>query len=724
MKRTRYFRWLTAALCLALLLCMLPMAVFAADFPSQAGSKVITGGQRNFKWPVPGNYGLTSCFLDNRRHYALDFFAPQGTSVVASYSGTVIETYSGCSHNYGKSSNCCGSGFGNYVILQHDYLLKSGEHTTLYSRYAHLTAVSVSTGQSVSAGTQVGTVGSTGYSTGYHLDFQILYGGYTPFRDYSIDPYINELLELPEGLYSALSSSCCAEYVTYVKALYPSCTHESFNAEGKCAECGYNFDWSATADAGVMGIYTANGETAAPAIPYSGAPASKTIPAGTEVTVTAAVSNGAYESWYQVSFDGSTVYVPRAGLTFYSYLESQFTGSLTTLSEGQTLPQQSHHLSGTVSSRYPLRKVSGYIDGTYYGSWTGNGNATYVDLGATAINTKLYFSTLAAGKHTLKITAADATGRAEVTVVERTFYIAAPQAQVFTVTYDPGEGTCGTASAAITDGNALGTPPVPVLADHSFGGWHTADGTAVTAETVITGDLTLYARWTPNSCTVTFDGTQTEVAYGQTVGQFPETKKEGYNLIGWYTAQEGGSPVTAETPVTGDLTLYPRWEPCEYRVTLDPGEGKILWRTKTVTYGAQYGTFPSPERSGYQFTGWLLNGKPVQSTDTVTTTSDHILTAGWEPLESEPPATEPALDTEGTQRPAFPLWTIPAGLALICAAVLAFFLVRRKRQTLPEAEDAPVSASTEDAPAEEAAASEENPAEEAPAQEAQPVTQE
>lgn len=713
MKHKIYSHLLAFLLCVALL-SALPTA-FAASVPSQAGSKVITGGQRNFKWPVPGNYGLTSCFLDNRRHYAIDISASQGTSVVASYGGTVVEVYTGCSHNYGKSSNCCGSGFGNYVILQHDYLLKSGEYITLYTRYAHLTAACVSEGQTVSAGTQVGTVGSTGYSTGHHLDFQILYGGHTPFRDYSVDPYINELLELPDELYSAFSSSCCKEYVTYVKELYPRCAHDSFNAEGACTSCGYIFDWSATVDTGAMGIYTASTEITAPAIPYGGAPGSTTIPAGTEVTVTAAVTNGAYESWYQVSMNGSTVYVPKASLTFSAYLASQFTGSLSTLSEGQTLLKQSYHLSGYVSSRYPLRKISGYIDGTYYGSWTGSGSNTYVDLSGTSINTKLYFSTLSPGKHTLTITATDASGRPEATVLSRIFYIALPEAAVFTVTFDPGEGSCDPSSAAITDGNLLGTLPVPVRSDYVFTGWYTDDGTAVTADTVVTHSMTLYAHWAPATCRVTMGDKQLEIAYGQAIGILPKTGKEGYQLVGWYTAEEGGSPVTSDTLITEDLTLYPRWRPCQYRITLDPGEGIMPKDTKTVIYGTAYGSLAAPKRSGYLFTGWLLSGVPVQGTDIVATAGDHTLTAGWEPLETVPPVTEEAMpDSEDTPSGKFPLWAVPAGLAMICAAVLSFFLLRQKQQAPAEA-----PALTEETPNLEAPVSEE-----ASAEEPEPVTQE
>ena len=172
MKRQSRSALISGLLCVILLICLLPVSIHAASSPpSQAGKKVLSGGQRDFAFPVPGHNMLSSCFYDNRNHCALDFPAPKGTKIVASYAGTVIATYNGCSHNYGKSRSCgCGSGFGNYVILKHDYVLKSGEHITLYSSYNHLTKATVYEGQTVKKGQQVGTMGSTGYSTGHHLD--------------------------------------------------------------------------------------------------------------------------------------------------------------------------------------------------------------------------------------------------------------------------------------------------------------------------------------------------------------------------------------------------------------------------------------------------------------------------------------------------------------------------------------------------------------------------
>ena len=184
------------------------------------GPVKITGGRRDFKWPVPGYHNLQSCFYDQRDHYAIDISANQGDSVIASYAGTVVATYSGCTHNYSKTYTCCNDGYGNYVVLKHTYKKMNGSTITLYSRYSHLTSVKVSVGSTVAQGATIGTIGSTGYSGGFHLDFQILYGGWSPRQSYSIDPFNNQLLELPSSLTIYDGWSCGATYYSLIKDVY------------------------------------------------------------------------------------------------------------------------------------------------------------------------------------------------------------------------------------------------------------------------------------------------------------------------------------------------------------------------------------------------------------------------------------------------------------------------------------------------------------------------
>lgn len=115
-------------------------------------------------WPalashtITSNYGGRSYPLDGSYNYHLgtDIGASYGTPVVSYQAGTVLIA------SYHWS-------YGNYVVVDHG--------NGLSTLYAHMSALTVSAGQSVSAGQQVGLVGSTGSSTGPHLHFEVRING-------------------------------------------------------------------------------------------------------------------------------------------------------------------------------------------------------------------------------------------------------------------------------------------------------------------------------------------------------------------------------------------------------------------------------------------------------------------------------------------------------------------------------------------------------------------
>lgn len=115
-------------------------------------------------WPVPGQYRITSHFGGRAdpitgvaaNHGGTDIAAPYGTPIVAANSGVVI--YAGWHYSYG-----------NYVIIDH-----GGGIATLYG---HASKLLVSKGQAVSRGERVALIGSTGYSTGNHLHFEVRVNG-------------------------------------------------------------------------------------------------------------------------------------------------------------------------------------------------------------------------------------------------------------------------------------------------------------------------------------------------------------------------------------------------------------------------------------------------------------------------------------------------------------------------------------------------------------------
>ena len=134
----------------------------------------VSAGASGFAWPVPGHSGISSYYgyRWGTLHGGIDISdgGIMGAPVVASKSGTVSRTNNTCTHNYGKSYSCgCGGGYGNYVVISHD-----GSYSTLYG---HMTSVAVSPGDYVNQGDVIGYVGSTGWSTGEHLHFEVYVNG-------------------------------------------------------------------------------------------------------------------------------------------------------------------------------------------------------------------------------------------------------------------------------------------------------------------------------------------------------------------------------------------------------------------------------------------------------------------------------------------------------------------------------------------------------------------
>lgn len=120
-----------------------------------------TGGGQ-FLWPAGGpitsgyGYRIHPIFGTRLLHAGVDIGAASGSGVVAADEGNVV--YVGAM-----------SGYGNVVVVDH-----GGGLSTLY---AHLSAFSVGSGQSVGRGAHIASVGCTGYCTGPHLHFEVRVNG-------------------------------------------------------------------------------------------------------------------------------------------------------------------------------------------------------------------------------------------------------------------------------------------------------------------------------------------------------------------------------------------------------------------------------------------------------------------------------------------------------------------------------------------------------------------
>jgi murein DD-endopeptidase MepM/ murein hydrolase activator NlpD len=120
-------------------------------------------------------------------HSGLDFKGPLGTPIMAAADGVV--TFAGWQ-----------GGYGNTIEITHA--------NGLVTRYAHLSAITVSLGQKVDRGLQIGKMGSTGRSTGSHLHFEVRLNGsaVNPMKFLEANPNVLEV-QAVAGNRSADSSS-------------------------------------------------------------------------------------------------------------------------------------------------------------------------------------------------------------------------------------------------------------------------------------------------------------------------------------------------------------------------------------------------------------------------------------------------------------------------------------------------------------------------------------
>ena len=152
--------------------------------------------------------------------------------------------------------------------------------------------------------------------------------------------------------------------------------------------------------------------------------------------------------------------------------------------------------------------------------------------------------------------------------------------KTYTVTYTANGAGSGTAPSNQTKTHdvdlTLSNSGSLAKVGYSFSGWNTAadgSGTNYSAGANYTGnaDLTLYAKWTVNTYTVTFNPnggltsvpTSKSVTFDSVYGTLATTTRTGYRFNGWFTSASGGSLVAIDTTVTNaaNHTLYAQWTP-------------------------------------------------------------------------------------------------------------------------------------------------------------------
>ena len=199
----------------------------------------------------------------------------------------------------------------------------------------------------------------------------------------------------------------------------------------------------------------------------------------------------------------------------------------------------------------------------------------------------------------------------------------------YSVNFDSNGGSA-VASQSVKYGSKASRPTDPTRAGHTFQGWYTSrdGGARYDFNQTVTGDVTLYAHWSVNSYTLTFDGnggkaseSSRTVQYGSQYGTLPTATRTGHTFQGWYTAKSGGTKVSPSTTMgAANTTLYAHWSVNAYTLAFDGNGGKASESSRKVQYGNQYGTLPTATRTGYAFQGWYTarsGGSQVSSSTTM-----------------------------------------------------------------------------------------------------------
>lgn len=180
-------------------------------------------------------------------------------------------------------------------------------------------------------------------------------------------------------------------------------------------------------------------------------------------------------------------------------------------------------------------------------------------------------------------------------------------------------------------------------AGYTFAGWYSGDTEYSGIKTMGTANVTLTAKWTPNTYTVTFhDGSDTknqtltyDAAANLTANSFANT---GHSFIGWATAAGGAVVYTDSASVTNlaaakdaVVNLHAVWTPLTYTATFD-GNGATSGTTagQSFSHGVAQNLTPNGfTKTGYTFAGWKNDTNNYANGQSVSLTANATFTAQW-----------------------------------------------------------------------------------------------
>ena len=199
------------------------------------------------------------------------------------------------------------------------------------------------------------------------------------------------------------------------------------------------------------------------------------------------------------------------------------------------------------------------------------------------------------------------------------------------------------------------TLPVPAeVTGYTFAGWFTAqtDGEQILDNATLTEDKTLFAQWTANSYTITFEANGGEGSMNQQTFTYDAAQalnqntftRTGYSFTGWNTQADGNGSTYGDeaevlnltTEANGNITLYAQWSINSYTIRFVNADGTVLQSSEveygqTPRYNGETPTKESTAEFDYAFAGWdpeiaLVTGEATYTATYTATKRSYTLT--------------------------------------------------------------------------------------------------
>ncbi|MDY3196476.1 MAG: InlB B-repeat-containing protein [Paracholeplasma sp.] len=157
-------------------------------------------------------------------------------------------------------------------------------------------------------------------------------------------------------------------------------------------------------------------------------------------------------------------------------------------------------------------------------------------------------------------------------------------------------------------------PDDPTKEGHTFVGWFSDSGlmTAYTFNVMGSSNQTLYAKWSVNNYTITFNSMGGSLvspmtsAYSESITKPADPTKEGHTFVGWFSDSGLTTAYTFNVMGSSNQILYAKWSVNNYTIAFNSNGGTII-EEKQVIYDMPIGMLLEPTKENYQFDGWYLD---------------------------------------------------------------------------------------------------------------------